>query len=1281
MNIKRYARRFLLSFLPLAFASAVMADDAEIYYSQTVSANPNILFLLDNSGSMQMNEVPDSGGKTRMQVMQEVFSNVMASAPSNLNVGLMRYGGHKENGASGVSFPVKPVDLADDGTGDALSVLLSGGVALSADNLPDPSLGTPVRQFLADVSNNWTADGFTPIVDALYEAALYYRGDNVDFGNLDPASVRAAHPSSYQNKTVNSCVTSSCNNTAGECTGTVVAGSCNTQWSTVCTKSEQQSVTTTLAYQCCGWETVDKPGTCCEWETVQKSGQCCSWVKDEAGNNTNVCANNDYSCSTSVQQCKNNDYSCTSPVTQCTNNDYSCTKDVTSTQTVCVEEADIQTEYCQHETCSDQSVRQYVSPVEYGCQSNYIVLMSDGNPQYQGNADTYPFRKSQIETLTGTGSNCGNDAPSGYKSGTCGPELTRFLATKDQNADVDDDQLINTFTVAFGVDDVSATEYLASLANVSGGALAARDEESLRVAFKQIINKVNAANPTMVATATPTYKLQKHTVAGPALVRNERQGLFRQTFGLLGDSINYVEVRSLLMDVFNPLQYLRQFAATDSGAFTASNLQELTDAFTSILDQIDASSSSFSSPAYNVDKSLMLAHSDEVYLPVFERNTLPVWSGNLKKFKLKDSVIVGKDDQPAVDEQGAFTDAAWDLWSDSASGKDVKAGGAANKLPDPALRNLYTDASGTTLSALSVGNTAIKIASLYEDDDNDNGHGNNPNLCDPSNPDADLEPACILYRTNLINFTRGIDKDGSVRNHVGDVMNNKPVVVDYNSGGYVFVGTNEGFLHAFDSETGVEKWAFMPNGLLKNAAIFYDNTQAKQHVYGIDGAFTSWFRDNNADGKVEKDAGDKYYLYFGMRRGDRSYYALDITDINTPKVLWKITSDTTGFAELGESWSKPAFAKMRFSDGLKDVLVFGAGFDPALEEADPANRVVDAMGRDVFIVDAESGDLLWSLRQSVTGAAASLQNSVPGDIRVLDMDRNGALDRLYFSDTGGKLWRVDMDMDVRDNDASLYDYADAKLTLFAALDGSGTDSRKFYYEPDIALMQQAGQTIMTIAIGTGYRSHPQSTAIDDRFYVLRDVNVYTPPADTWVPLEDADLVEADVMAANGDNLLNGSALGWYIDLPNTGEKVLASAVTFLNKVIFTTFANDGEVGADICSTPPNSARAYVVNLFDGQAVADLDRSGDGVTEKSVVAGLNEILSSAQILFKEPTASDGSACTATDCHQSVEIRVGKMSVPLMDSGNSQNGSGNTAESTDLTDILPLIFWRNNKVSTP
>lgn len=1322
----------LLSAIPLLFSAVLMADDAEIYYGQSVSANPNILFVLDTSLSMECQAdanglydkpdtscvnkaiVPGSGGKTRMQVMQEAFSSVMSSAPNNLNIGLMRYGGHGENQANGVSFPVKPIDLDKDGNGSAKAVI-EASIPMGQDNLPDPSSNSqPVRAFLQDVVNGWSAGGNTPIVDALYEASRYYRGETVDFGNLAPAHVRAAHPASYVKDAALNCQTTErwCNNTAGECNTALVTLDTKTTTKKVCNKYETQTTTTNVLNQCCGWENVATASLCDECQTVQQPSMCkeCKTVQqastcevctvsgyDESGVPIKQCVNQacmkdvqqctDVACMKDVQQCTK--VACTKDVQQCTGG-YTCTTPKTTTQTVCVEEVDVTEEFLKQQETTCNGGKRYISPMQYDCQANYVVLMSDGRPEYAGSASSggginqYPLRKNDVQTLTGTGVNCGNDAPHGYKSGTCGAELTHFQANNDQAPSIDGKQAIGTFTVAFGVEDKAGTDYLASLANIPSGVLAANDSASLKLAFDQVIRKVNRLEGEQIAAASMAYQAQDHTVAQPlALAQSPEppQNVYQQVFGVLGAGVALADVRSGLREMLNPLRYWSNLLALNNGAFTASNLDDLTKSFNSILDKIDAASASFSAPTYNVDKSNLLAHGDNVYIPVFERSLLPLWSGNLKKFKVakapidvnndgvvdikKGQIYSTKNHKPAVDEQGQFTADAWDEWSTSsaADGKQVQGGGAAALL-NPASRTLYTDAGGV-LGNLDVSNATITKTLLG---------------------DAGMSTA---LHASLLAFARGYDKDGTTpRHHMGDIMNSKPAVLDYINGeSYVLVGTNEGFLHAFDAKDGAEQWAFMPQGLLKNIRHFYDNNQPKTHFYGVDGQLVPWVLDNNGDGKVDASNGEKAYLFFGQRRGGRAYYALDVTDISSPTLVWTRNSDSTGFAELGESWSKPTLAKMRVQQPpitglveLRDVLVFGGGFDPALEEADPAQRVADAMGRDVLIVDALSGDKLWSLREDVSGAAALLTHSIPADIRVLDMDRNGALDRLYFADTGGKVWRVDMDMDLRDADASMYNYGEARLTTLANLAGSGTDKRKFYYEPDVALMQHQGQTVMTLAIGSGYRSHPQRAGIQDRFYVLKDEYVYAPAPATFTALTDADLTEADVLAGSGNNILNAAYKGWYYDLPNNAEKVLAPAVSFLNKVLFTTFAVGDGVSADPCKAPANIARAYVLDLFNGQAVADLDRDGtvDPTKDRSVVAGVNEILGGAQIVFLDPVGADGvTACTEGDCQQSVEIRVGKMLLPVMDSANAI-GNG-VAGSVDLSDILPRIFWRDQNVS--
>ena len=241
----------------------------------------------------------------------------------------------------------------------------------------------------------------------------------------------------------------------------------------------------------------------------------------------------------------------------------------------------------------------------------------------------------------------------------------------------------------------------------------------------------------------------------------------------------------------------------------------------------------------------------------------------------------------------------------------------------------------------------------------------------------------------------------------------------------------------------------------------------------------------------------------------------------------------------------------------------------------------------------------------------------------------------------------------------------------------------------MALLQSNGKVHMTISLGSGYRTHPLNTKTEDRFYVLMDPNVYNEPPSSFTAIKNSNLTNARTGFTDpNDNLLNGSHKGWYYDFTFTGEKVLAPAVTFLNKVVFTTFATVDKTGAsgsgDPCEVPPNTARAYVLDLFTGIAVSNLDRDTEGSKDEFVVAGINEILDAAKIVFRTPSAADGGACEEGDCQQTVEIRVGKMEMPVMDAANSDNANtgtslGDIAGKTDLTDIMPRMFWRDHNVS--
>lgn len=1215
-------------------AFPLIADETEIYFTdKSGEVAPNVLFVIDGSGSMSQVVTGDASNRTRLQVLKSSFQEVMNTAPANLNVGLMHYANHGLgndywwSSIKGANFPISPID-------EKVQPLIATHQA--DDNLPNPADGnTVVREFLASIVNSWEANGYTPIVDSLYEAARYFRGETVEWGMDVPNIGWAAHPLTYDNApTCTASHTAECVKSWGQCNSNIVPGSC----------------------------------------ASTSHNECCQWITT-GGDGSGYCKDDDYTCSTTIEKC---------------------------THTIC-------------DTVAGAPV--YNSPIKYSCQANYLVLMSDGKPEYPyfpGLTDTdgahyYPpsvkdleigdfkpmppgwdtyfnpliaTNNSQIKvaprlqdylgTTAAKGCDGGAAAPQGFNSGRCGPELTRWLADTDHSTALEGKQGVETYTVAFALAD-------------------------------------------------------------------EPKGT----------------------------AYLKDLATKEDGAFTADNAEELAGAFKAILSSISKAASSFSSPTYAIDTNSMLAHSDEVYIPMFDRSSTAMWPGNLKKFaRTLDGKIVGgtlvRDDQnrviggaPVVNDKGELLDTADDLWG-PLSGSDVTTGGAASQLPVPDDRNLYTDVSTdknltAAKNALSVSNTndltdgkllglpevpGEKVKYWLPDADGDGssclgyytdctgkkhvvlGNYETKVGCITISSVAITCPATDYLtdsaRETLINFARGeIDDPASddptatiPRQQMGDMLNSKPLIVDYGDGEErIFAATNEGFLHSIDTEDGEEQWAFMPKSLLPNIKTFMENLPTKEHVYGIDGPLTLWNYDKNSDGEIKTSDGDKRVLFFGLRRGGRAYYALDITSPDSPVILWKkdhtLTVDDNAWKELGETWSKPTLAKMRIgsatSNKVHDVVVFGAGYD-ASKDAE-TGRQPDQLGQDVMIVDALSGELHWSLQRDVYGGdpeSNPIKHSIPGDIRVLDMDRNGTLDRLYFADTGGNVWRVDMDHDLRDSDPDMYNYDDAILTKIADLGTNGahgTDTRKFFYEPDTALLQHNGKTYMTISLGSGYRTHPLNTNTEDRFYVLMEPNVYNEPPAGFVALTNSDLVNAKTgFTGVNDNLLTPPAntvyKGWYYDFAHKGEKVLAPAVTFLNKVVFTTFAPVDEAGQepsdDPCEIPPNSARAYVLDLFTGKAVADLDRktaTGTEGKDEFVVAGFNEILDAAKIIFRMPSAADGGDCAAGDCQQTVEIRVGKLEMPLLDASNDIQdvGVGGVTGSVDLTDILPRMFWLDHNVT--
>ena len=160
------------------------------------------------------------------------------------------------------------------------------------------------------------------------------------------------------------------------------------------------------------------------------------------------------------------------------------------------------------------------------------------------------------------------------------------------------------------------------------------------------------------------------------------------------------------------------------------------------------------------------------------------------------------------------------------------------------------------------------------------------------------------------------------------VEHSKPVIVNYDSSTtppvqYMYYVQNNGMLTAVDTNTGREKWSFMVEEALPKIAAMQANVNGPE-LYAADGSPAVFYDDANGDGII--NGSDRVWLYFGLRRGGRALYALDITQKDTPFFKWKATSEqpsVTGSMSAGSSTLNVGWTA-NFAAGMQ-IRVAGAG--------------------------------------------------------------------------------------------------------------------------------------------------------------------------------------------------------------------------------------------------------------------------------------------------------------------------------------------------------------------
>jgi type IV pilus assembly protein PilY1 len=636
----------------------------------------------------------------------------------------------------------------------------------------------------------------------------------------------------------------------------------------------------------------------------------------------------------------------------------------------------------------------------------------------------------------------------------------------------------------------------------------------------------------------------------------------------------------------------RYFAATNTSTLQADINKALTEIFQEVL----PINSVFASTALPVSNNVRGTFLNQVYLGVFrpDANSAPNWAGNLKQYQLaadrsvNPPVVFLADSRnaKALDEDSGFiVPSAVSFWSanstfwttsyypssqgsggtsDAPDGELIEKGGAAQ-----ALRVLYATAQ-TTRKVYTCTTGCVAGSSL------------SATPFATTNANVVIPGATTTERTSVINWvrggnTRGDDNPSNNTAHVrgmvhGDVIHSRTAVINYGRTAddvVLFYGAGDGLLHAVRggrvTEAGRESWAFVAPEHFAGLKRLHDHTpvigSSNTKPYFIDGSPIAWTYSSAGDGVIDHTRGDKAYLFLTMRRGGRMIYALDVSNPDDPKFLWKRTPSDTGFAALAQTWSTPMMARVRAQAG--PVLIMGMGYDPAAN--DPSTALAATLGRGVMVLDAATGNLLWQAGASVSGGTAltvaGMTHDIPADLAVIDSNADGFADRIYAADTGANIWRINI---------NAVTFAEWTVHKLAELGSGGDNARKFLFAPDVVLTEPSGGSDYVL-IGSGDREHPFDTSIANRYYAIRDNH-------TIDDVRAEPLLEADLYDATSAFTPPLDADGWFVQLA-TGEKVVGGSTTLNGTVIFGTNIPATEV-ADSCSSL-GEARLYAVNYKTG----------------------------------------------------------------------------------------------------
>lgn len=343
----------------------------------------------------------------------------------------------------------------------------------------------------------------------------------------------------------------------------------------------------------------------------------------------------------------------------------------------------------------------------------------------------------------------------------------------------------------------------------------------------------------------------------------------------------------------------------------------------------------------------------------------------------------------------------------------------------------------------------------------------------------------------------------------------------------LYVGANDGMLHAFDAKTFTEIFAYIPNGVYPKLA-----NLSKPDYGGHFNPHQSLVDGQIYVGDAYINGGWKTVLVGSLGAGGRSVFALDVTKPTEPSLIFEI--DNEDYPGLGYVFGQPLVAPL--SNG-RWAAIFGNG--------------AEAGSSRLFVVDLAEPDSTHT-RVINTGAGSGLATPA------LRPNLQGQIEDAYAGDLSGNVWKFDLT-----NFSVAYGQP-----LFQARD-ENNNVQPITGAVTLGLNEKIDPAAIMVYFGTGRYIYDGDNFAEaapvHSFYAIADLD----PSVTSITRSNGTMHEKSMSASDGVRVIagergqaNGQTVslmdwntfkGWYLDFDLiAGERVITKPVLLMDRLIFNT---------------------------------------------------------------------------------------------------------------------------------